>query len=322
MQSTTLLLLAVEGSLPKPDAAIFADTGWEPRAVYDHLDRLEAVAKDAGIPVYRVGRGRLPDDVLDPHRHATIPAYTINPDGSRGMIGRRCTGRYKVEPIERQVRLLLGAVARTRDCRYCDATGIRIAPWNAKGDEPAELAGPCSVCRGTGRRAIVGPVPKGAHAEQWIGFSTDETQRVTTNGFPKYVTPTFPLLDPLRYSRGDCKRWLISRGWFEVPKSACVGCPLHGNAMWRRMRTYDPESWRQAIAFDRAFRSGDGLRAMRFLHSSRLPLDEAPISRVSNREWDASQSDIYDALTEDGDPDGCSPYGCRSGRPTPEEEPA
>ena len=34
VQSTTLLLLAAEGRLPTPDAAIFADTGWEPAAVY------------------------------------------------------------------------------------------------------------------------------------------------------------------------------------------------------------------------------------------------------------------------------------------------
>ncbi|WSA82652.1 hypothetical protein OG930_06905 [Streptomyces sp. NBC_01799] len=37
VQSTCLLLMAAEGHLPGLDVAIFADTGWEPRAVYDHL---------------------------------------------------------------------------------------------------------------------------------------------------------------------------------------------------------------------------------------------------------------------------------------------
>jgi len=41
VQSTSLLLLTAEGRLPALDAAIFADTGWEPRGVYEHLDRLE-----------------------------------------------------------------------------------------------------------------------------------------------------------------------------------------------------------------------------------------------------------------------------------------
>ena len=39
VQSTTMALMAAHGALtPMPDCAIFADTGWEPEAVYDHLD--------------------------------------------------------------------------------------------------------------------------------------------------------------------------------------------------------------------------------------------------------------------------------------------
>ncbi len=38
VQSTTLALMAAHGEVgPMPDCAVFADTGWEPRAVYDHL---------------------------------------------------------------------------------------------------------------------------------------------------------------------------------------------------------------------------------------------------------------------------------------------
>src|SRR4029079_5390881 len=40
IQSSTCRLLAVEGKIPSFDAAVFADTGWEPAAVYTHLDRL------------------------------------------------------------------------------------------------------------------------------------------------------------------------------------------------------------------------------------------------------------------------------------------
>ena len=42
VQSSTMALLAADGSIkPRPDCAIFADTGWEPRGVYDHLAWLE-----------------------------------------------------------------------------------------------------------------------------------------------------------------------------------------------------------------------------------------------------------------------------------------
>lgn len=38
VQSTTLALMAAHGEIgPMPDCAIFADTGWEPAAVYEHL---------------------------------------------------------------------------------------------------------------------------------------------------------------------------------------------------------------------------------------------------------------------------------------------
>ena len=44
VQSTTVLLRSIHGELPKIDCAVFSDTGWEPKAVYRHLDWLEAVA--------------------------------------------------------------------------------------------------------------------------------------------------------------------------------------------------------------------------------------------------------------------------------------
>lgn len=41
VQSTTMLLMAAAGELePLPELAIFADTGWEPATVYEHLDWL------------------------------------------------------------------------------------------------------------------------------------------------------------------------------------------------------------------------------------------------------------------------------------------
>ena len=52
VQSTVLALMAAEGTLPGLDGAIFADTRWEPRRVYDHLDRLEKVLADAGLPLW------------------------------------------------------------------------------------------------------------------------------------------------------------------------------------------------------------------------------------------------------------------------------
>ena len=43
VQSTTLALLAHHKEIEPPDYAVFADTGWEPEAVYKHLDWLEVI---------------------------------------------------------------------------------------------------------------------------------------------------------------------------------------------------------------------------------------------------------------------------------------
>lgn len=310
IQSTTLALLAAEGRLPKPDVAIFADTGWEPRSVYDHLTRLTAALADADIPVDVVQRGDLRADALDLDKPTKVPAFVLNSDGTQGMQSRSCTDKYKLRPIRERIRELLGAplIPRT-DCRHCDGTGARVAPWRSKRGDDTE--GVCSVCDGDGYLERVGIPPAGKRAEVWIGFSTDEIGRVNHRG-PGYVTNTHPLLD-LGMSRVQCEVWLDRRGWGTTPKSACIGCPFRGNAMWRKMRDNDPESWADAIAFDEAFRHDPGLDGELYLHRSLLPLASAPIDRIEAKEYE--QGDIFDAIAEDGDPDGCSPYGCRSGEP-------
>jgi hypothetical protein len=326
VQSTTLALLAEEGALPRPDVAIFADTGWEPAAVYEHLDRLEAAVS---FPVLRVSAGNLRDDAINPaHRYASVPYFVRNPDGSEGMGRRQCTSEYKLSPIRRKIRELLGAA-------------------------PPDF-----------RR-----VPGGRVCEQWVGFSTDEVGRANRQKDSDgvfYLTTRYPLLD-LGMSRADCERWLRAHGWQSTAKSACIGCPFHGNAQWRQLRDtcgcghqrtehfelyggghgacqvsnpanehghylcsceqFIAPEWADAVAFDAAIRKGGArglpLNGEAFLHRSRLPLAIAPIDRVTRREWANAQIDIFDVvadqLLEDGDADGCSPYGCRSGAPVEEQ---
>ncbi|MFI6443790.1 hypothetical protein [Kitasatospora sp. NPDC050543] len=318
VQSTTLALLSAEGRLPRLDAAVFADTGWEPAAVYQHLNRLEReVLQPAGIPLHRVSAGSIQRDVLDPNKQRSLPAHTRDPQtGEDGMLNRRCTQTYKLTPILRQVRLLLGATTHNpAPCRYCDGAGTRIAPWRAKLDD--HTPGPCSVCNGTGAITRAGQPQRNAWAEQWIGFSTDEIGRVSIRADTRYSRSRHPLLE-LNMSRTQCEAYLKSRDWGDTEKSACIGCPFHGNAHWRQMRDTDPAAWAEAVQFDHDYRTGPGLRHERYLHISRLPLDQAPIDRVQRREH--RQDDIFDALfevdlerAEQGDPDGCSPWACRSG---------
>lgn len=278
VQSTVLALLACDGTLPDLDAAIFADTGWEPPEVYAQVERLDSEFRRAGIPLHRVSMGNIRSDFLDPNkRFVSIPYFTKNVDGGGGMGRRQCTSEYKLRPIKKKVRELLGYPHPNR-------------------------------------------VPKGVFAEQWIGFSTDEIHRVRSSMDVLYQQPRYPLLE-LDMSRKDCERWLKASGWGHTAKSACIGCPFHGNAQWRDMRDNHPREWADAVEFDRRIRKGGAsaspLDGEAFLHSSRMPLDLAPIDRVTRKEHQDAQMSIEDELAEFGPADGlgCSPYGCRSGDP-------
>ena len=99
VQSSTLALMIAHGELPMVDAAIFADTGAEPKGVYDWLDWLESKLP---FPVHRVNNGSLLNDVLTrKDGFNPIPAYT---DG--GMGRRQCTHQYKLRPLRWKMREL------------------------------------------------------------------------------------------------------------------------------------------------------------------------------------------------------------------------
>lgn len=103
VQSSTVLLMAVEGEVPPFDVAIFADTGAEPDAVYRWLaDELEPRAAAAGIEVVTV---RAYDDGRTvAARPWEMPVFITGPTGSAGQLRRQCTGRFKVDPIKRELR--------------------------------------------------------------------------------------------------------------------------------------------------------------------------------------------------------------------------
>lgn len=293
VQSTAVLVLSARGQLPRLDGAIFSDTGWEPQAVYDHLDRLEReVARPAGIPIYRVSQGNIRADALDPdHRFASMPLFVRNPDGGEGMTRRQCTGEYKLKPIKRQVRALLGYPHPVRVPR-----GVFAEQWIGISTDEADRA--------------LGP----------------DGQRKA--GDVRYARNTYPLLD-LGLSRADCQGVLTAAGFDRTPKSACVGCPFHTNRQWRYMRDHDPAAWADAVDFDSAIRAGnaratargDNLMGQAYLHRTRLPLAVAPIDHVTSTEWTARQADLVsdlsalaweERLTDDQDAQlgGCSPFGC------------
>ena len=117
VQSSVLALLLsrddprlAELGYPKPDVAIFADTGWEPDYVYDHLTWLES---ELDFPVIRVSAGNIRTNLrggrtVSGHRFVDVPFYLVHANGKKGMLRRQCTNHYKINPIYRNIRKLAG----------------------------------------------------------------------------------------------------------------------------------------------------------------------------------------------------------------------
>lgn len=254
VQSTAMALMAAHGEIsPLPDCAIFADTGWEPKSVYDHLRWLMS-PNVLPFPVYVVSAGNIRDDLLArgsarAGRFVTVPYFLRHPNGKHGIGRRQCTSHYKVEPIRRKVRELLG--------------------------------------KGSHQRIEPGAV------EKWIGISVDEIYRATPSKV-RFERNRHPLLEK-RMNRGDCLLWLKRHGYPEPPKSSCIGCPFHSNALWRSMRDDAPGEWADAVGVDRAIRNPierEGTAPMRgkqFTHPKRVPLDEVDLSNAE----DAGQLNLF-----------------------------
>lgn len=247
VQSTTLALMAAHGVIgPMPDCAIFADTGWESAAVYEHLGWL-ASGNVLPFPIHVVSAGNLREDLVARSngrggRFITVPFHLRHPDGRQGLGRRQCTSHYKIEPIRRKVRDLLGKGPRDR-----------IAPGSV---------------------------------EKWLGISVDELIRAAPSRVAFEVN-RFPLLEE-RMSRCECMAWLRRHGYPIPPKSSCLGCPFHSNAMWREIRE-DPAAWEDVVEVDRIIRrpierpGTSSLRGEQFMHAQRVPLDQVDLSTPEER---------------------------------------
>jgi 3'-phosphoadenosine 5'-phosphosulfate sulfotransferase (PAPS reductase)/FAD synthetase len=277
VQSSTLLALSAEGILPKIDYAIFADTGWEPKSVYDHLDRLEReIATPAGIPVLRVSSGNIRNDALNPdHRFASMPLYILNTDGRPGMTRRQCTGEYKVKPIKKKIRDLLGYPYPTRIPK-----GVFVEQWIGISTDEFHRAKDAYVKYMQNRHPLID-----------MGWSRSDCVRYLTS------------LDLAETPKSSCLGCPFhgNAQWRRIRDNS--------PAEWEDVVEFEA-AIRKGNA--RANASGNRLLGEAFLHRSRVPLGRAPIDHVTASEWAALQQELADEdELERGVADGCSPWACR-----------
>lgn len=248
VQSTTIYLMMIDGEIPAADVAIFADTGDEPVAVYEHLEYLKTLG---GPEIRQVSAGNLGDSLINgvnaSKRPTAIPAHLAHPDGSHGLGSRQCTGDFKFKPIEQEIRRLCGVQRRQRMPKGLEVTEV----FGLSYDEPKRVA--------RVKDRFVGR--KGRYCE-------------------------FPLFDEFM-TRQECIAWLKKRLPDRVvPRSACVFCPFKTDDEWLRLKKEDPRGWERAVQIDRAIRDPKSscnrdMRASQFLHRSREPLELVQLQPLS-----------------------------------------
>jgi len=102
----------LEDGIERAECAIFADTGWERKETYNHLERFKEWCSERDFPIHVVSDGDLRQDNLE-EKWPSMPLFMDGEESSAPM-RRQCTGRYKVDPIHRKMRELLGYRKRQR----------------------------------------------------------------------------------------------------------------------------------------------------------------------------------------------------------------
>ena len=241
-QSSVMMLLAARGEItPMPDFAVWADTGDEPTAVHDMV---RWMVDQVPFPLIGIGALRSIRD-----------GYTtgMNPRGS--FVGPMLP-TFTVNP----------------DGTHGMSHRLCTDHW--------KLRPILTVVRNQLGVASGRPVPRSAHVEQWIGISRDEVQRMRTSK-ERWRSNRYPLVD-LEMSRLDCEVWWLVNAPADappLPRSACVMCPYHSDAEWRRLSSTEPEMVTAAAEAEAASqqvleRNGRG-DTRRYLHRRRIPLLDA-----------------------------------------------
>lgn len=259
VQSTTLLLMSCLGLVPRLDAAIFADTGWEPSAVYEHFGWLQSFAAGKGIPVITVKHRNLREDLIKFRRsgksgkdYTNVPLYLRDKNDRVGMARRSCTDKYKIRPVDKHIRAMLRERGETVAQVWLGITADEITRISRSRFSWKQHLYPFCGHRHNG----------GVLTEPW--------------------------------SREDCLGWLHDTFPLrEVPRSSCIGCPYHSNEEWRRVKA-NPVEWADAIEVDEAIRNQENpsLIGTPFLHRSALPLVDADLS-------DKPQDDFFFGMSNE-----------------------
>jgi hypothetical protein len=244
-QSTALLLMGLTDELhARPDFAVFADTGGEPKEVYDYLALIkDYVKKEFDFDIITVkNKTNIVEDLLNPqiskktgNTYITSPPPLFvkrNDNGNIFMMNRNCTGTYKINPFHRYVK----------------------RKFNIKRQNPKQFK----------------------MIELWMGISMDEMQRMRESQ-DWYAFIRYPLIE-MEMVRNESIKFVERFGLPTPPRSACTFCPYHNNNEWKRIKKNFPDEFQKVIRLEEKLQEGlkenPAMKGVPYFHRSCKPIGE------------------------------------------------
>ena len=197
VQSSVMLCMADRGLImPRPEAAVFADTGWEPPQIYQHLKWL---TEHVDIPIHVTKQGDLYDMTwkgmnVTGQPFTDIPVYAETPDGAR-LSRRACTQNYKIKPVRRMVRKLLGANPRTWLASGTAVQWIGISKDEWHREKPSGVAWVSSLSPKSVPLARIGYDSAGLFAVVGKALPESAARQIVVRGMPVSLGPAVVGLD-------------------------------------------------------------------------------------------------------------------------------
>jgi len=112
VQSSTLLAMSCFGDLPKPEAAIFCDTGGESKATYKFKEELSTLAWRHGVKVFTLFSTFILRDGISNGSKVLLPPLHFKKNGKKQRLPHRCSNILKFRPFVAAVRERLGYTRR------------------------------------------------------------------------------------------------------------------------------------------------------------------------------------------------------------------
>ena len=252
VQSVAMYILSSLEILPVFDYSIFADPGKEKKETYEYLDVLKDWSQKKSrirIPIIHDKSKNLYQDLLNNsnstgQRFASIPGYTLNEDGTIGMLRRQCTHEYKILVVEDNIRKIFGIDKRQSYPEIVELyIGISL-------DEIKRIAKP--------HRKNVRYVYPFCN---WVSTR----KRGWREGFTTLT-------------RADLINIILEQNLPLPPKSSCIFCPFQVDYNWLKHKQNG--EWNDIIAVDNAIRNSSkkGIKQKVFLHKSCKPIDEVELN--------------------------------------------